>query len=503
MVPRLRQVLSRRSALLGVVGAVLLLAGGSWYQALVTPPYRFIDEQAHAGYVIAVQDGKLPAIDSPIDEDQAGRAMLLRLDRSPARHRDIWVANNPPLTYVVSAAPSALTRALGVPGGPLLGLRLVNVAAVAAAVALSYLLGRDLAGGDRTVGLVTAGLVAAAPHLGFVAALGFNDGLAILAATGVLLWLARTCGAGPASLTTQTSVRWLGAWCAVAALSRPMALIPAVVAALLAFGVIWWRRSAPLWWSLAWLALPSALLAGWFYVLNIVRYGDPTGSSALFEKFYREPVGTLWSALTLRSIWESALRTIATRRLEEPLPTDARWWYTAALVITVAGVLAAAALVIWSAVATRGGEPASGRRLPSPLPLPGVAWAAVATVSLVPIVLTAQHRAGGGAPHPRYLLPMLPLVAAAIALATVRILTRWAAIALIVALAAVTFVQIRRSAAWLSANLTGRVDDELTQAIGGPLLRGAGLAVAALGLVLLVAAVAGTPEQPSPRRPTS
>jgi len=52
---------------------------------------------------------------------------------------------------------AAATRALGIPGGPLLGLRLLNIAAACAAVALSYLLGRDLAGGDRTIGLVTAG----------------------------------------------------------------------------------------------------------------------------------------------------------------------------------------------------------------------------------------------------------------------------------------------------------------------------------------------------------
>ncbi len=491
MVARLRRILTERAALIGVVGAVLLLVGGSWYQALVTPPYRFVDEQAHAGYVIAVQHGQLPTIDSPIDEEAAGRAMMLRLDRSPDRHTDIWVANNPPLTYVVAAVPGALTEAMGVPGGPLLGLRLVNIAAVGGAVALAYLLGRDLAGGDRTVGLVTAGIVAAVPHLGFVAALGFNDGVAVLAATGVLLWLVRVCGAGPDGVSARTAVRWLGAWCAVAALSRPMALIPAVVAAGLALGVIWWRRRAPFWWSAAWLALPSAVLAGWFYVLNVVRYGDPTGSSALFDKFYREPVGSLWGSLTSIATWESALRTIATRRMEVPLPTDARWWYTVALAVTILGVGAAVVLVAWSAVQTRGGEAPHGR-LPSPVALPAVAWAASGVVSLVPVVLTAQHRAGGGAAHPRYLLPMLPLVAAAIALSTVRLLTRWAGLALVLSLAALTFLQIHRSATWLAANPTGRIGDELTSTIGGPLVRTAGLGVALVGLALLVAAIAAS-----------
>lgn len=502
MVSRVRGAIADRSVLVGVVGAVLLLVGGSWYQALVTPPYRFIDEQAHVGYVVAVQQGQLPSIDTPIDEETAGYAMKLRLDRAPDRNRDIWVANNPPLTYLLAAGPGAATNAMEIPGGPLLGLRLVNIAAIGAAVALAYLLGRDLGGGDPTVGLVTAGIFAAAPHLGFVAALGFNDGVAMLAATGVLLWLARACGAGPASITTRRSIQWLGGWCAVAALTRPMALIPAVAAAAIALGVVWWRRQEPFWPSAAWLALPSVLLAGWFYVLNIVRYGDPTGSSALLDKFLREPVGSLWSSLTLRAIWDGALRTITTRRLEEPLPTDPRWWYSIAFLVVVGGLIGAAVLIVWSAVLRRGGRDTSTVRFLSPHPLPFTAWAATAAISVIPVLLTAQHRAGGGAPHPRYLLPMLPVVATAVALSAVRFLTRWTGALLVVALAVVTLIQIRRSAAWLSTNLSGRVGTQLTLAIGGAPVRAVGLVAAGIGLVLLVAAIAWSPER-SGRRPAA
>jgi hypothetical protein len=502
MVARVRELLAARAVVLGVVGAVLLLVGGAWYQALVTPPYRFIDEQAHAGYVVAIQHGELPDIDTPIDEEDAGYAMKLRLDRAPERNRDVWVANNPPLTYVLAAGPGAVTSALEIPGGPLLGLRLVNILAVGAAVALSYLLGRDLAGGDPVVGLVTAGLVASVPHLGFVAALGFNDGVAVLAATGVLLWLARACGAGPETITTRRSVQWLGVWCAVAALTRPMALLPAVAAAAIALGVVWWRRDGRFWATAAWLALPSVLLAGWFYVLNTVRYGDPTGSSALLDKFLREPVGSLWSSLTARAVWEGALRTIATRRMEEPLASDPRWWYTVALIVVVGGVVGAAVLIGWSAVLRRGGQGTAGNRFLSPFPLPFTAWVAAAAVSVIPVLLTAQHRAGGGAPHPRYLLPMLPVVAAAVALTAVRLLTRWTGLALIVALAVVTALQTRRYAQWLSANLTARTDTQLTLAIGSPLARTAGLAVAAIGLVLLVAAVASSGDRAG-RRPAA
>ena len=40
MIARARQLLARRAVALGVLGAVLLLAGGSLYQALVTPEFR-------------------------------------------------------------------------------------------------------------------------------------------------------------------------------------------------------------------------------------------------------------------------------------------------------------------------------------------------------------------------------------------------------------------------------------------------------------------------------
>lgn len=496
MIHRLRRAVAARRALLGVVGAVLLLAGGSWYQALITPPYRFIDEQAHVGYVLELQAGRLPTVDTPIRADAGGAALRERLAAEPERRRDVWVANNPPLTYAIAALPGWATSALGLAGGPLLGLRLVNVAAVAAAVALSYLLGRDLGGGDRTVGLTTAGLVAALPHLGFVAALGFNDGTSLLATTGVLLALARLAGAGARAVDGTRAARDLGLWCAAAALCRPMALVVAVAAGIVGAGVVWWRRSAPLPIALAWLAGPTALLAGWWYALNWSRYGDPTGSDALFEKFGRQPSGTLWDALTLRGAWESAFRTIATRRLEAPLPGDPYGWYQLALGIVVVGVVGAAVLIVRSAVRHRGGRSAA---VGGPPVLPGAAWAATAVVALVPVLLTAQHRAGGGTAHPRYLFPMVPVVAAAVALAAVRLLTRWGAAALVGLVAAASWRQTRASADWLAANPSGPPGSELVTAYGSEVVRGSGLVLAALGLaVLLVAIVVSTDRRDRP-----
>lgn len=71
--PRVRAVVTgalAHPARTGLVAAILVLVGGSLHQSMVVPPYRFIDEQAHVGYVLSVQDGTLPTIDA----DEGGQA---------------------------------------------------------------------------------------------------------------------------------------------------------------------------------------------------------------------------------------------------------------------------------------------------------------------------------------------------------------------------------------------------------------------------------------------
>jgi hypothetical protein len=159
------------------------------------------------------------------------------------------------------------------------------------------------------------------------------------------------------------------------------------------------------------------------------------------------------------------------------------------------GIVGAVVLVGWSALRNRGGSSTPIARFASPVPLPGTAWLVVAVVALVPVLLTAQHRSGGGSAYPRYLLPMVPVVAAAVALSAVCFGTRWLGVVLVVVLAAVSFRQTRASATWLAENLDGPPGSELVTAYGNELVRGAGLLVAALGLVLVLAAIARDPRQ--------
>ena len=271
-----------------------------------------------------------------------------------------------------------------------------------------------------------------------------------------------------------------------------MALAFALTAALLALVGTWARQ--PVLAAVARLAGPTTVLAGWWYVANVVRYGDPTGSEVLFDKFVREPSGTLLSKLRDNTIWESAFRTISTRRTDAPLANDPVLWFRVAEVVAAVGVIVAIALVVADVRARRtdaAGAVSTGRS-----PLPTRAWAASAALALVPVVLTAQHASGGGNPHPRYLLPAVPVLAAAVALAVVRLATRWGAIVLLVGLAALTAVQTRASIRALTVDPAGPPGSPLATAAGAPWVQALGVAGAALGLVLLVIALArsGAPD---------
>lgn len=137
----------------------------------------------------------------------------------------------------------------------------------------------------------------------------------------------------------------------------------AVVVALVGVACREWRR------------LPVAALAsigpgvvawGWFYVLNIVRYGDPTGSDALFEKLGRN------AALirVLQSGWPARNVHFLVMNSSPRSPTMRDIVPTVALVLGAMGVLA----LILSVVRRRGPGPwhppvparwRCGRRWPS------------------------------------------------------------------------------------------------------------------------------------------
>ncbi len=468
-------------ATIGLTGAVLLLLGGAAFQAAANPAYLH-DEAAHVGYVLRLQQADLPTIDSSVPLGH-GAALDARLARRGAWFsEDVYVANNPPFAYVAAIPFTEVSEHTGNPGGPLAGMRLYGVVGGAAAVVTAFLLGRELGGADTFTGLVTAGLVASTLSISMVVAMASMDGIALAATTGVL-WR----GARFARTRTTPDATQLGIWCALAAAVRPMALALAVgvggVAALLALRAHG-RSAVP---HLARIAGPALVLVSWSYLLNIRRYGDPTGSRALFAKFDMTPNTGFWD-----SLWDGRSSATPFAYLLRERYADGPFYLyqpsTAAKLTSAAGVavlLAAIALAVVTARTDR-------RRDRAPILVPA-AWALTTVAVVVPVVLLAKHYADGGGNHPRYLLPALPVFAAALALVVSRA-SRWLAAAAVVA--ATTWYLVRIRAA---GHMRFPVDPFFGPLFQRPLMgqpvRATALVVAAVGGVLLAASVVALARQ--------
>jgi len=171
-------------------------------------------------------------------------------------------------------------------------IRLLGVLMGAGTVACAWLLARELAGPDHprrdAIALLAAALVAFNPMFVFISASVNNDTLATLLSSIGLALGARlmTRGATPARALTLGIV--LG--CAALTKSSALALVVVIPATLALVAWLRWRRAAmPAGLSgllkaaspLLLLALPVALIAGWWYVRNQLLYGDFTGTTMM------------------------------------------------------------------------------------------------------------------------------------------------------------------------------------------------------------------------------
>lgn len=481
----------QRAWRLGLLAVVAIILGSGWYQAWVVSPYRLTDEQAHIGYVLDLQRGVLPEIESPIPAEDGGPLLQERIDITGDRYGEVWVANNPPVAYLLFVPPAAITRALGFPGGPLMGVRLANLACFGVAVALVAQLGRRLGGDDPRIGLVAAGIVAAVPHVGVVAGAAFIEGPALLAAVGLFDAVTRIAQRRP----TRRELVILSAWCAFAAGIRPMTAVLAAVAAALALAIVayrWWRGRAGRrvegpspttvspWWAMAVVVLPTLVLDGWFYVRNLAIYGDPTGSTVLLEKFDRVARTSSLRALVTPEAWTEPVRTLLNRKVTHDTPDAPISWWVATKWGLVLLVGAAIVLIVVDQL-RRSPLP---RWMRSPEPAPALAWSAMGVCAFTAVLVTAQHWAGGGTIHPRYLLPALVLVAALVAISIVRLGTEWAGLGLVLLLTALNIHQTPAQNRYYTATKMAKtLASPLTDSIGPLWLRMLGFALMGLGVV--------------------
>lgn len=477
-----------RSTTIGLLGALLLVGGIGAYLVGNTPAYRQ-DESSHVAYSIEVRQGRLPTVTTPVRADGDSAEMRAAIGRPyPFSDPEIHVANNPPFVYAAAVPATVVTRALDLPGGGLLGFRLTSLAGAMVGVVCSFLLGRELSGGDRFVGLVTAALVAGLISVIIVSSLANLDGPALGATTGVTWALARHVRSPSAATALH-----LGLWCAAAAAVRPMALAFAAAAGVV--GLVGHARERG-WRSLPGAALriggPTAVLTGWFYALNVHRYGDPTGSSALFEKYGTPSGPSIWSLLTGPEPFVQTLDYLVT-----DVYGRGPWWDEtgpdkwAVTVAVVGSVVAAIALAVRAGRFDPEDDPggdapdATVRGAGETRALDLRSWVAVAVVGAVPMVLIAQHMSGGGAGHARYLMPVVPIAASAVALVTSRI-HRWLSVGLVVVVVGVEMSRVR-----VAGHLAYRGDRLFGPLLNTPLLgagvRSASVAVAVVGAVILVA----------------
>jgi hypothetical protein len=166
------------------------------------------------------------------------------------------------------------------------------------------------------------------------------------------------------------------------------------------------------------------------------------------------------------------------------------WWaYSGARHYLIAAV-AVGVVMAAIALAARSSRSPRPRRDGAHVSL--AAWICSAVLALVPIVLTAQHAAGGGAAHARYLLPILPIVAAATALVATRI-NRWLAVIMVGVFAIAQVTRIRAAGNIHDAALTlPQLRDPL---VGQPFLA-LSVAVAIVGAVVLLVSLVLLAKEP-------
>jgi hypothetical protein len=308
--PRERRAVARLCLL---PAAVCLAMSG--YLAFRVPPFFGADETAHFAYVAALLDGRLPEI----TDVQAGGERFPILAEAHAGVDDgsgpdpapIFVANHPPLAYVV-AAPVVWAATLGGDAAPALAMRLVNGLAMSAGVVLTGLFAAEVFPRGRMVAFVAATIAAVTPALVGVAAYGHSDGMGFAVAAAGMWVAARLLRAAPPTsssvdagdVVAAPSVRLLGTAAAAAAVALLTRAALATTAALLvaAAGVAVWRhrpdrdpgrRRRVAVGAAALVAAPAVVLAGWFYVRNWVLYGSPTADDLLLRRAGRRSPGSL------------------------------------------------------------------------------------------------------------------------------------------------------------------------------------------------------------------
>ncbi|WP_322919716.1 hypothetical protein [Nocardioides renjunii] len=391
---RLVSRLASRPDAVPLLAAAMLLLLGAQVALVFKVPSWGNDEPAHMGYVASLAEGRLPTIETDIVDDPArfpGTAEELR--GWDEEHGDVWTANHPPLFplamvpvwWALSDHQSAMV----------ITMRLANTLGFAFWLYLVGALARELVPRRPAVAALAV-VVAAAPTLVLRSAFFQNDGWA--SASAVLLFLVTVRMVRDRVTPQRVAVAAAAGTVAVGMRTQGVLVVALCALTLL---VVLWRRWGPTGPGRCRAAAVAAVVGvvpaaafGWFFVRNLLLYGDLTGQAALLEKFERSPV-TSWAGIAdIPGVVEPIAAT--------PIP------------LVVALVLVPAALV--------GSVRRHGVR-PDPVWILLGVHAALTLHSVVGFL-----RVGGGL-HDRYLMQSMPVLATAVAVGMLGVGRWWAAAA--------------------------------------------------------------------------
>ncbi len=421
----------RRGPMIGLIGVVVMyLAIGSLF-AMQQTPFVGADEKAHLGYAHLVADGSLPTIDQhqPMPK-WATQWLQETIYTHENENRTVWVANHPPLPYAVLVPAIGFAEAVERPDGGLLLLRLANVAWGAVGIVITFFIALELTRSDR-LALLSAAAVAMVTQLYASLSLAMTDGMTFAAGAAVT-WAGLRCL--QRGVTTR-NLALLSAATVVAGGVRAVTLLlaGAVVMTVAAFEYLDRRRAGDGWarmWRVALIGVVPAVVAwGWFYVRNIVLYGDIGASKYLLERFDREPNGSLFAMLNNNELW----RSLYTRSMSAQTYAGAR----PPLMMLVAALVIGGLVGV---ILTRRTGDRDGRGRPYPIARRSILLLLIGIAVIV--VYIAQHVSGGGYLHPRYVFPVIGSVATLLVLGLDRLVPRVLPTAVVVGMAAWTISQI-------------------------------------------------------------
>lgn len=297
--------------------AAYLLLALAW--SVATPAVWGTDESSNAAYAHHLARGHWPTIDEPKSStDLPGLDQRMRNDAAVGApwRRDIWTAQQPPLHYALTGTADRVAGAALGPNAGLMASRLLTIALGLGGVVATGWLASLIVPSRPQVAVLASGIVALTPTVANYAGQVYADALVFTLCTAAFGLIAHMVRSGPSdrAVLALTTV-----WVALALTKSTGAVTVAAGALAVAAGCLRGgrvggepacRRSLSTCTAVVGLLAVATLP----YSVNLARYGDPIGSSALLAKVARTPTGQPWfDSLTHPVFWLNPWRCWSSR----------------------------------------------------------------------------------------------------------------------------------------------------------------------------------------------